>query len=54
MLKNFLKKDNRRSHELFFDVMTYLFSMELIKEKNYKVKLKNSDLTQESLKKFLK
>ena len=40
LLKHFLKQDKRRTHNLFFDTLTFLYALEMIKEKDFKVTLK--------------
>ena len=39
ILKKFLFKDSRRNHTLFFDVLTYLYSIGLIKLKEYYIEI---------------
>lgn len=39
MLKIFLKSDSRRTPEIFFNSITFLYTLEIIKENNYKIKL---------------
>ncbi len=53
VMKNFLKKDSRRTHELFFDTLAYLYMIEIILVKNYKISLKLYGKTQKSLLSFL-
>ncbi len=53
-LINFLKKDKRRTHDLFFDALTFLYIIEIIWEKDFKIKLASSDKIQISLDDFAK
>lgn len=39
LMKLFLTKDKRRSKKLFFETLTFLFSLEIVYEENYKVGL---------------
>lgn len=48
LLKEFLIKDKKRTHTLFFDTVTFLYSLDLIAINNYKVRL-NYDKTQQAL-----
>ncbi len=48
LLKKFLSKDKRRTHALFFDTLTFLYIIEIVKEKNFKVRL-NYGYTQKTL-----
>ncbi len=43
VLKEFINKDNRRTPDMFFNAITYLFSLGIIKEQNYKVRVINGD-----------
>ncbi len=43
VLKEFLNKDGRRTPEMFFNAVTYLFSLGIIKEQNYKLRTVNGD-----------
>lgn len=40
MMNLFLMKDNRRTPQLFFDTLTFLFMLGIVEETNYKVRLK--------------
>ena len=51
-LKDFLKKDKRRTHDLFFDTLTFLYIIGMIWEKNFKIKLFSYDKKQTSMNKF--
>jgi hypothetical protein len=48
LLYKFLSVDKRRTPELFFDTVTFLYSLGIITEDNYKVRLKH-DYTQKTL-----
>jgi hypothetical protein len=48
LLTKFLKLDKRRTPELFFDAITFLFTIGIITEDKYKVRLKNAQ-TQKTL-----
>ncbi len=39
VLKKFLSSDSRRNHTLFFDTLTFLFSMGLIKLSEYYIEI---------------
>ncbi len=43
VLKEFINKDSRRTPDMFFNAITYLFSLGIIKEQNYKVRIVNGD-----------
>lgn len=49
ILKKFIFKDSRRNHTLFFDTLTYLYSVGLIKLKDYCIKMISDKLKQRSL-----
>lgn len=40
LMNLFLAKDNRRTPQLFFDTLTFLFILGIVEEMNYKVRLK--------------
>lgn len=40
VLKKFLSADNRRTHRLFFDVMTFLYILGAVEENNNIIKVK--------------
>jgi Fe2+ or Zn2+ uptake regulation protein len=40
LMKKFISRDSRRSPNLFFDTLTFLYTLGLIGEDNYKVRLK--------------
>lgn len=46
ILKKFLFKDSRRNHALFFDTLTYLYSIGLIKLKEYYIEMVGDKLKQ--------
>ena len=48
LLNKFLSSDNRRTPNLFFDTLTFLYVLGIISEDNYKVRLKY-DFTQKTL-----
>lgn len=48
LMKKFISKDSRRTPNLFFDTLTFLFTLGLIGEDNYKVRLKHG-FTQKTL-----
>ncbi len=39
LMRLFLIKDRRRSKKLFFETLTFLYSLEIVCEENYKVRL---------------
>lgn len=43
ILKEFLNKDDRRTQDMFFNSITFLFSLGIIKEENYKMRLTYGD-----------
>lgn len=43
VLKEFIVKDDRRTIDLFFDAITYLFSLGIVEEKNYKMRITNDN-----------
>jgi len=49
LLKNFLGKDKRRTPELFFDTLTFLYAVELIDLNGFKIILKKNDKTEQTL-----
>lgn len=48
-LMSFLKKDKRRSPELFLDTLTFLHTLEIVELKGYKIKFLKNDHTQTSI-----
>ena len=48
LLKRFLTRDKRRTHRLFFNTLTFLYALGIIKEDKYKVRL-NYGHTQKTL-----
>jgi hypothetical protein len=48
VFKEFINKDARRSPDMFFDAITYLYSLGIIKEQNYKMRVVYGD-TQKTL-----
>lgn len=48
MLNQFLNSDKRRTPGLFFDTITFLFTIGILTEENYKVRLKDAK-TQKTL-----
>ena len=40
ILKKFLSEDNRRTHRLFFDSMTFLYILGIVEENNNIIKVK--------------
>ncbi len=48
LMKNYLKEDNRRTPEMFFNAITFLFTLGIITEQNYKMRLTHGD-TQKTL-----
>jgi hypothetical protein len=49
LLKNFLNRDKRRTPELFFDTLTFLYAIEIIDSKGYKLILNKNDNTEQTL-----
>ncbi len=49
VMRDFLKKDARRSHEHFFDALTFLYILDLIDYKGYKIKLRTGQDAQQTL-----
>jgi hypothetical protein len=49
IMKNFLVKDIRRTHQQFFDTLTYLFIIGCISEKDYKITLNTKRSVQKTL-----
>lgn len=45
----FLKKKDERSPDLFFDVLTFLFTVGILEYKGYKTRLKKHDTTAPTL-----
>jgi hypothetical protein len=43
ILKKFMFLDKKRSHALFFDTVTFLYALGIIKEENYKIRLTNDN-----------
>jgi hypothetical protein len=48
LLHKFVSLDKRRTPDLFFDALTFLYTLGIITEDNYKVRLKH-DYTQKTL-----
>ncbi|MHB8879966.1 MAG: hypothetical protein ACYC69_00490 [Thermodesulfovibrionales bacterium] len=48
VLKAFLSKDTRRTPDMFFDAVTYLYSLGIIREQEYKMRVVYGD-TQKTL-----
>jgi len=48
LMKNYLKEDSRRTPEMFFNAITFLFALGIVKEQNYKMRLTRGD-TQKTL-----
>ena len=48
VLKEFMIKDNRRTHRLFYDTLTFLFILGILEESNYIVRIKHG-YTQKTL-----
>jgi len=40
IIKKFLSEDNRRTHQLFFDSMTFLYILGIVEENNNIIKVK--------------
>jgi hypothetical protein len=49
VLKDFLKKSELRNADLFFDVLTFLYTIDIIEHSGYKIRLKKHDSTQKTL-----
>lgn len=43
ILKEFINKDIRRNPDMFFNAVTFLFSLGIITEQNYKMRIINGD-----------
>ena len=43
VMRDFLKKSEKRSPDLFFDVLTFLYAVGFLDYKGYKVRLKKHD-----------
>jgi len=41
LLNKFLFTNKKRSHDLFFDTLTFLYTLGIIREENYKIRLEN-------------
>ena len=48
LLGKFLEQDKKRDHNLFFDTLTFLYCLGILKENKYKIRLKNA-FTQKTL-----
>ena len=48
VLKEFMIKDNRRTHRLFYDTLTFLFILGILEESNYIIRIKHG-YTQKTL-----
>ncbi|MDP3065905.1 MAG: hypothetical protein Q8N08_04125 [Methanobacteriaceae archaeon] len=48
LIKNFFLKDNRRTHQLFFDTITFLYILDIVEENNNIIKVKHG-YTQKNL-----
>ncbi len=48
-MKEFVKRDNRRTPEMFFNALTFLYSLDIIKEQGYKMRLEENGNTQTTL-----
>lgn len=48
IIKKFLSEDNRRTHQLFFDAMTFLYILGIVEENNNIIKV-NYGYTQKNL-----
>jgi len=49
ILENFLKKDPRRTPDMFFNSLTFLYSFGLIERKGYKIRLVKTNNRQKGL-----
>lgn len=49
VMKEFVKRDNRRTPEMFFNALTFLYSLDIIKEQGYKMRLEKNGNTQTTL-----
>lgn len=49
VLTKFLQSDKRRNPELFLDTLTFLYSLNLVENSGYKIKLKKHAYTQTTL-----
>ena len=45
LMKDFLKKSEERSPNLFFDALTFLYAVGFLEYKGYKVRLKKHDIS---------
>jgi len=48
LIKRFLLNDNRRTHQLFFDTITFLYILDIVEENNNIIKVKHV-ITQKNL-----
>jgi len=48
LMKSFLKTDLRRTHDLFFDALTFLYLLNIIKSRNYTVELESQKKSMEN------
>jgi hypothetical protein len=49
IMKGFLNKSEKHSPDLFFDVLTFLFTIGILEYRGYKVRLKKHDITEPAL-----
>lgn len=49
IMGDFLKKDKKRTPDLFIDTLIFLFLTDIIEYKGYKVRIKKNDFTQTNL-----
>ncbi len=49
VMREFLKKDTKRSHEHFFDTLTFLYMVDIIDYQGYKIKLRKEANAQQTL-----
>jgi hypothetical protein len=49
IMRDFLKKSEKRSPDLFFDVLTFLYAVGFLDYKGYKMRLKKHDTSEPRL-----
>jgi hypothetical protein len=49
VMREFLQRDQKRSHEHFFDALTFLYMLGMIEYQGYKIKLRKEDHAQQTL-----
>lgn len=49
VMREFLQRDAKRSHEHFFDTLTFLYILGMIEYQGYKIKLRKDNHAQQTL-----